>query len=157
MVKSATKYKNEIPSQRKKLEAVKKRLRNAEVREISRWHKLASKHGLLDHTIPDEMLESAFADLSTKLDVDKDSVVFSLKQKVNRTELKLSSMTTQHRKQDTREKIQLGGLVVKAGLRDEDKAIILGALLEVTKAKKNNDEAQISAWEAIGSMALKKK
>ena len=66
-------------------------------------------------------------------------------------------MITQHRKQDTREKIQLGGLVVKAGLRDEDKAIILGALLEVTKAKKNNDEAQIAAWEAIGSMALQKK
>ena len=46
---------------------------------------------------------------------------------------------------------------MKAGLRDEDKAIILGALLEVTKAKQNNDEAQISAWEAIGSMALQKK
>ncbi len=157
MVKSVTKYENEIPGQRKKLELVKKRLQNAEHKEISRWHRLASKHGLLDHKIPDDLLDSAFADLSTQLDVDKDSVVFSLKQKVNRTELKLSSMITQHRKQDTREKIQLGGLVVKAGLRDEDKAIILGALLEVTKAKQNNDEAQISAWEAIGSMALQKK
>ena len=157
MVKSVTKYEEEIPVQRKKLEVVKQRLQNAEAREISRWQRLANKYGLLDHKIPDEFLECAFADLSTKLDVDKDSVVFSLKQKVNRTELKLSSMTTQHRKQDTREKIQLGGLVVKAGLRDEDKAIILGALLEVTKAKQNNDEAQISAWEAIGSMALQKK
>lgn len=157
MVKSVTKYEEEIPVQRKKLEVVKQRLQNAEAREISRWQKLASKYGLLDHKIPDELIESAFADLSTKLDVEKDSVVFSLKQKVNRTELKLSSMTTQHRKQDTREKIQLGGLVVKAGLRDEDKAIILGALLEVTKAKQNNDEAQISAWEAIGSMALREK
>ena len=157
MVKSVTKYEQEIPVQRKKLAVVKQRLQNAEAREIGRWQKLASKYGLLDHKIPDELIESAFADLSTKLDVDKDSVVFSLKQKVNRTELKLSSMITQHRKQDTREKIQLGGLVVKAGLRDEDKAIILGALLEVTKAKQNNDEAQISAWEAIGSMALQKK
>ena len=43
-------------------------------------------------------------------------------------------MTTQHRKQNTHEKIQLGGLIVKAGLRDAEKAIILGALVEVSNA-----------------------
>ena len=37
---------------------------------------------------------------------------------------------TQARKKDTREKIQLGGLIVKAGLRNEDRAVILGALLD---------------------------
>ena len=43
------------------------------------------------------------------------------------------------RRQDTREKIQLGGLVVKAGLRDEDKAFILGVLVEA--ARRRNDNA----------------
>ena len=31
------------------------------------------------------------------------------------------------RRRDTREKIELGGLVVKAGLREADRAVILGA------------------------------
>lgn len=35
------------------------------------------------------------------------------------------------RKQDTRNKIQLGGLVIKAGLEDEDTAVLLGAFLSI--------------------------
>ncbi len=35
------------------------------------------------------------------------------------------------RKQDAHDKIVLGGLIVKAGLRNEDKAVILGYLLEL--------------------------
>ncbi|ELT51213.1 conjugal transfer protein Dtr system [Brucella intermedia M86] len=34
------------------------------------------------------------------------------------------------RRKDAHEKIQLGGLVAKAGLRDEDKAVLLGLLVE---------------------------
>ena len=37
-------------------------------------------------------------------------------------------MSTQLRKLDTRHKIQLGGLVIKAGLGDEESAVILGLL-----------------------------
>ena len=37
------------------------------------------------------------------------------------------------RKLDTRQKIQLGGLVVKAGLRDEDKAVIYAILRKPQK------------------------
>lgn len=37
------------------------------------------------------------------------------------------------RKQDTRRKIQLGGLVKKAGLGDESTAILLGMLLEASE------------------------
>jgi hypothetical protein len=33
------------------------------------------------------------------------------------------------RRLDARQKIELGGLVVKAGLREEDKALILGMLI----------------------------
>lgn len=37
---------------------------------------------------------------------------------------------TQARKKDTREKIQLGGLIAKAGLRYEKRALILGLLID---------------------------
>lgn len=44
------------------------------------------------------------------------------------------------RKLDTREKIQLGGLLVKVGLRDEDKDAILGGLVELAEALQNSQE-----------------
>ena len=63
-------------------------------------------------------------------------------------------MTTQHRKQDTYEKIQLGGLVVKAGMRDVEKAVILGSLVEVARAIEENDLAKIKAWHSEGDAAF---
>jgi hypothetical protein len=45
-----------------------------------------------------------------------------------RLELRLARLRMAERKQDTRIKIMLGGLVVKAGLADEDSAVILGIL-----------------------------
>jgi hypothetical protein len=47
------------------------------------------------------------------------------------------------RKQDTRNKIQLGGLVVKAGLAEEETAIILGALVLAAEAI-NGPEGEIA-------------
>ncbi len=38
------------------------------------------------------------------------------------------------RKADTRNKIQLGGLVVKAGLGEEETAVLLGAFIEAADA-----------------------
>lgn len=38
------------------------------------------------------------------------------------------------RKLDTRNKIQLGGLVIKAGLAEEEAAVILGALVVAAEA-----------------------
>lgn len=46
---------------------------------------------------------------------------------------------TAARRQDTHEKILLGGLVVKAGLRHADPSYLLGVLLEA--AEKMNDGA----------------
>lgn len=40
---------------------------------------------------------------------------------------------TQERKRETREKIILGGLVIKAGLRNADRAFLLGALIEASR------------------------
>jgi len=43
-------------------------------------------------------------------------------------------MRMDSRKQDTRNKIQLGGLVIKAGLADAETAVILGALVLAAEA-----------------------
>ncbi|AEI04549.1 conjugal transfer protein TraD (plasmid) [Afipia carboxidovorans OM5] len=58
------------------------------------------------------------------------------------------------RKKDTREKIQLGGLIVKAGLRYEKRAVLLGMLIDAggrIRASENERErlAAIGA-EAFG-------
>jgi len=48
------------------------------------------------------------------------------------------SATADARKKDTREKIALGGLIVKAGLRYEKRALLLGALIELRR-RMNDD------------------
>jgi len=47
--------------------------------------------------------------------------------------------TSDARKKDTREKIELGGLIVKAGLRFEKRALLLGALIELQQRLKWDD------------------
>ncbi|MDG3580433.1 type IV conjugative transfer system coupling protein TraD [Rhizobium sp. YJ-22] len=43
------------------------------------------------------------------------------------------STTSDARKKDAREKIELGGLIVKAGLRYEKRALLLGALVDLSR------------------------
>lgn len=45
----------------------------------------------------------------------------------------LQSARTEDRKKDTREKIQLGGLIAKAGLRYEKRALLLGLLIDAKR------------------------
>jgi hypothetical protein len=45
---------------------------------------------------------------------------------------------TDDRKKDTREKIQLGGLIAKAGLRYEKRALLLGLLIEAKRCLAGN-------------------
>ncbi|WP_312405449.1 conjugal transfer protein TraD [Rhizobium sp.] len=61
----------------------------------------------------------------------------------------MQSARTEDRKKDTREKIQLGGLVVKAGLREMNKAVLLGWLGELAERLKA-DPAEWARLEAIG-------
>lgn len=60
---------------------------------------------------------------------------------------------TQARKKDTREKIELGGLIAKAGLRYEKRAVLLGALIELGRRLKN-DETERARLAAIGAEAF---
>ncbi len=61
--------------------------------------------------------------------------------------------TAEARKKDAREKIELGGLIVKAGLRYEKRALLLGVLIEARK-KIKGDEAERSRLTAIGAEAF---
>ena len=61
--------------------------------------------------------------------------------------------TAEARKKDAREKIELGGLIVKAGLRYEKRALLLGVLIEAQK-KLKGDEAERSRLTAIGAEAF---
>jgi len=61
--------------------------------------------------------------------------------------------SSEARKKDTREKIELGGLIAKAGLRYEKRAVLLGALIELRR-RLSNDEAERTRLAAIGAEAF---
>ena len=61
--------------------------------------------------------------------------------------------TSDARKKDTREKIELGGLIAKAGLRYEKRAVLLGALIELGRRLKA-DDAERARLAAIGAEAF---
>jgi len=57
------------------------------------------------------------------------------------------------RRKDAREKIELGGLLVKAGLRNADKAFLYGMILEGSEAL--NDANEKKRLTALGRQHLK--
>lgn len=57
------------------------------------------------------------------------------------------------RRKDTREKIQLGGLIAKAGLRYEKRALLLGLLIDGARRIKG-DENERERLTAIGAEAF---
>ncbi|SMD12988.1 type IV conjugative transfer system coupling protein TraD [Rhizobium sp. RU36D] len=61
--------------------------------------------------------------------------------------------TSDSRKKDTREKIELGGLIVKAGLRFEKRATLLGALIELADRLKA-EAGERERLRAIGAEAF---
>ncbi len=58
------------------------------------------------------------------------------------------------RKKDTREKIQLGGLIAKAGLRYEKRALLLGLLLDAAD-RLNGNEVERARLTAIGEKVFR--
>lgn len=69
--------------------------------------------------------------------------------------MSLARIRDQARKQDTRHKIELGGLVIKAGLSVEDRAVLLGALLDVCgRLNSEEGEALRLRFMASGKQAL---
>jgi hypothetical protein len=62
-------------------------------------------------------------------------------QLVAKLERQLALLKLKERKQDTRRKIELGGLVVKAKMDRFPKAMILGALIDALEQIESNDGA----------------
>jgi hypothetical protein len=60
---------------------------------------------------------------------------------------------TEARRKDTREKIQLGGLIAKAGLRYEKRALLLGLLIDGASRIRSDDEER-KRLMAIGEKAF---
>lgn len=61
------------------------------------------------------------------------------------------------RKQETRRKIQLGGLIKKAGLHEQPTAVLYGLLLEAAESLQNeNAEIIKSQWRLKGDIAFTK-
>ena len=61
--------------------------------------------------------------------------------------------TADARKKDAREKIELGGLIVKAGLRYEKRALLLGLLIDAS-ARIKADEAERTRLSELGAKAV---
>lgn len=60
---------------------------------------------------------------------------------------------TDARRKDTREKIQLGGLIAKAGLRYEKRALLLGLLIDGAH-RIRRDENERARLMALGEKAF---
>ena len=64
-------------------------------------------------------------------------------------------MMTLERKQDTREKIQLGGLIKKANLDQLSTAVLYGLLLEAKdRLSIDDNEKLVKQWKIQGDLAL---
>ena len=64
-------------------------------------------------------------------------------------------MMTLERKQDTREKIQLGGLIKKANLDQLSTASLYGLLLEAKdRLSIDDNEKLVTQWKIQGDLAL---
>ena len=61
-------------------------------------------------------------------------------------------MTSDDRRKDARDKIALGGLIVKAGLRDASKAFLLGILTEAARHPPGSSEH--TRLEKLGKTAF---
>ena len=62
------------------------------------------------------------------------------------------AMTNDDRRKDAREKIALGGLIVKAGLRGANKAFLLGVLMEAAAHPPGSSEH--ARLEKLGKAAF---
>ena len=69
--------------------------------------------------------------------------------------MSLARARDDYRKADTRRKIRLGGLVIKAGLDAESEAVILGVLLDaVANLQGPNGSKERKQFQEVGSRAL---
>jgi hypothetical protein len=71
------------------------------------------------------------------------------KQLIARCEKSLAVEKLKKRKADTRRKIELGGLVIKAGMDGFNKSVVLGAIVHAMQLI-GRDETHVMLFESIG-------
>ena len=86
---------------------------------------------------------------------DSSKELIKNQQMLNRLANKLASEKHRDRKKETRRKIELGGLVVKAQLDHLPKSVILGAL-EGVRFEIENDPNALAFYEQKGEAAFEK-
>lgn len=74
-------------------------------------------------------------------------------QKLSRLELSLAKQRMKARREDTRRKIELGGLVIKAKMDTYNKAIILGALISASESIQQEKNVQ-QIYQTKGELAF---
>ena len=77
-----------------------------------------------------------------------------LKQQRARLATKEQALRHKIRKAENRRKYELGGLIVKAGLKDTPNDILLGALFEI--ASRMEDKTSVQGWEKTGAQGISK-
>jgi hypothetical protein len=81
------------------------------------------------------------------------SDLLTLRRTLSNLQSEYRKMRKHERSQDARHKIELGGLVIKAGLGEEDRAYILGVLL--TGNQRKGDERLREQMIKLGREALR--
>ena len=77
-------------------------------------------------------------------------LILKQEQRIARAQNALVIEKLKQRRADTRRKIELGGLVVKAGMDSHNKAVTLGALAHAMQLIET-DETYLLLFEAIGT------
>lgn len=85
---------------------------------------------------------------------ERETPLDKLKQQRARLATKEQALRHKIRKAENRRKYELGGLVVKAGLKETSNDILLGAFLEI--ANRIDDEKSVQGWEKTGSQSVSK-
>lgn len=85
---------------------------------------------------------------------EQETPLDKLKQQRARLATKEQALRHKIRKAENRRKYELGGLVVKAGLKETSNDLLLGALIEV--ASRMEDEKSVRDWGKSGSQNASK-
>ncbi len=92
----------------------------------------------------DEVVELVdFGNLDVKPSAKTNHKITKQNQLLAKFERQLSLLKMKERKRDTRRKIELGGLVIKAKMDGYPKSIILGALIDALEQLENNLGAEL--------------
>jgi hypothetical protein len=85
--------------------------------------------------------------------MDTNAKIIKEQAKLNRLTLTSAKQKLQERRKDTRQKIELGGLVIKAELQDLPKDIILGGLIDLMERLNTEPELE-TVLRSIGKNAF---